>query len=297
MINNIGEIAALGTAFCWSFGSIFFTIAGRQVGANVVNRIRLVVALFLLMLTHLITFGKLLPFDATGSHWLWFGLSGIVGFTIGDTLLFNGFVLIGPRLSMLMMSLAPVFGTIIAWFLLSEILSLERILAIIITLGGISWVILEKKNNGDRKSHYLKGVLYGLGGAFCHALGLFLSKKGLTDNFSALSGNLIRILIATTTIWIFPFFQGEIIETIRKLNNKKARITILGGAFFGPFLGVWLSLIAIQNTYIGIASTLMALPPIILLPLSYWVFKEKITLRAILGTIIAISGVALIFLI
>ena len=68
------------------------------------------------------------------------------------------------------------------------------------------------------------------------------------------------------------------------------------GAFMGPFLGVWLSLVAVQNAYVGIASTLMALPPVFLIPLSRWVFKEQITTGTILGTILAVTGAALIFL-
>jgi len=296
MKSNIGEFAALGTALCWSCGSIFFTIASRLIGSNEVNRLRLTLALFLLMITNFITFGEFLPIDASGIHWFWFGVSGVIGFTIGDSLLFRAFVLIGPRLTMLMMSLAPIFGTIIAWFFLSEILSLSKILAIAITLLGISWVILERKNDDHKGAHYFNGVLYGLGAAFCQALGLYLSKKGLVDNFSALSGNLIRIFIATIAIWLFAGLQGEASETVKKIGNKTARWTIVGGAFLGPFLGVFLSLVAIQHAYIGIASTLMALPPIILIPLSHWIFEEKVTMRAILGTIIAIFGVALIFI-
>lgn len=150
MIKDIGQIAAIGTAFCWSIGPIFFTVAARLIGANVVNRTRLVLTLILLMITHLMVFGKLLPINASGTVWLWFGISGIIGFTLGDTFLFNAFVLVGTRLSMLMMSLAPVFGTIIAWLFLKEVLSPLKILAVILTLAGISWVALERKNNGQR---------------------------------------------------------------------------------------------------------------------------------------------------
>lgn len=296
MIKDIGQIAAIGTAFCWSIGPIFFTVAARLIGANVVNRTRLVLTLILLMITHLMVFGKLLPINASGTVWLWFGISGIIGFTLGDTFLFNAFVLVGTRLSMLMMSLAPVFGTIIAWLFLKEVLSPLKILAVILTLAGISWVVLERKNNGQRHGHYLKGILFGLGAALGQALGLFFSKKGLANNFPALSGNLIRVSVASITIWMIPIFRGKVTDSIKKLSNPKARLGILGGAIFGPYLGVWLSLVAVQKTYIGIASTLMALPPIILLPFSHWLFKEKITLRAIFGTIIAIIGVALIFL-
>ena len=143
----------------------------------------------------------------------------------------------------------------------------------------------------------MTGIICGIGGALGQAIGLILSKKGLENNFSALSGNIIRIFFATSVLWIFTLYQGKIALTFRKLGDIKATITMCGGALFGPFIGVWLSLVAVQYAYVGIASTLMALPPIFLIPLSWWIFKEKISLVTILGTIIAVIGVALIFLI
>lgn len=291
-----GEIAALGTALCWSVGSIFFTISSRRIGHHVVNRLRLVVAFILLSITHYAITGQLIPHGVTGYHWFWFGLSGIVGFAIGDTMLFRSFVLVGPRLSMLMMSLVPVFGTLIAWLFLHEVLDLNTILAIIITLIGITCVILSRSKNTLKKRHYTIGLLCGVGGAFGQALGLILSKQGLANNFPALDGNIIRIFIAAITVWLFSLFHGTIPTTFRALKDQKAALTMSTGALLGPFLGVWLSLIAVQLTYVGIASTLMALPPVFLIPLSYLVFKEKITLATILGTIVTIIGVALIFL-
>lgn len=296
MNNLFGEIAALGTALCWSIGSIFFTISSRRIGHHVVNRLRLVVGLILLSITHYAITGQLIPQEVTSYHWFWFGLSGIVGFAIGDTMLFKSFVLIGPRLSMLMMSLVPVFGTLIAWLFLHEVLDLTTILAIIITLIGITWVILSRSKDTRKKRHYTIGLLCGVGGAFGQALGLILSKQGLANNFPALDGNIIRIFIAAITVWLFSLFHGTIPTTFRALKDQKAALTMSTGALLGPFLGVWLSLIAVQLTYVGIASTLMALSPVLLIPLSYLVFKEKITLAAILGTIVTVIGVALIFL-
>lgn len=295
-MNYLGKIAALGTAVCWSFGSIFFTISSRRVGHHIVNRSRLAVGLILLSITHYAITGQLVPQGVTGYHWFWFGLSGIVGFAIGDTMLFKSFVLVGPRLSMLMMSLVPVFGTLIAWLFLHEVLEITDILAIIVTLIGISWVILSRSQNSRKKRHHAIGLLCGVGGAFGQALGLILSKQGLANNFPAIDGNIIRIFTAMIALWMFSLFCGTIPPTFRALKDQKAALTMSAGAFLGPFLGVWLSLVAVQYIFVGIASTLMALPPIILIPLSHWIFKEKITIGAILGTIIAVFGVALIFL-
>lgn len=296
MNSFVGETAALCTALCWSFGSVCFTISSRRIGHNVVNRLRLTIALLLLPLAHLLIYGRLFSADIGSYHLFWFGLSGLIGFVIGDRMLFKSFVLIGPRLGMLMMSTVPIFGIVIAWIFFKENLGVKDITAIIITLTGISWVILQKKNSDHTKEHFTLGILLGIGAAFCQALGLILSKKGLDNNFSALSGNILRVFFATISIWLFPLIKGEIPLTFRKLTDIKATLTLFGGAFLGPFLGVWCSLIAVQYAFVGIASTIMSLPPVLLIPLSYMVFKEKITLGAIFGTIVALTGVAMIFL-
>jgi drug/metabolite transporter (DMT)-like permease len=296
MNSFLGELAALGTAFCWSFGSIFFTISSRRLGHNVVNRLRLAVALLLLMLAHLITHGSLVPLNITGYHWLWFGLSGIIGFAFGDMLLFRAFVLLGARIAMLLMALVPVFGTVIAWLFLGETLNPAEFIAISLVLAGIVWVVAERKNTEHPGNHYLVGILCGIGGALGQAVGLIFSKKGLGSDYSALSANIIRVFTATCLLWLITLLRGRIPSTISKLKDEKAALALTGGAFCGPFLGVWLSLVAVQHTYVGIASTLMALPPIFLIPLSHWLFKEKISPWAIIGTIMAVFGVALIFL-
>jgi drug/metabolite transporter (DMT)-like permease len=294
--NFLGEFAALGTALCWSFGSIFFTISSRRMGYNVVNRVRLAVALVLLMLAHFAIFGRFVPENVTSYHWFWFGLSGIIGFAIGDTLLFKAFVLLGARIGMLLMALVPVFGTVIAWLFLGETLEFTELLAITIVIAGIIWVVAERKNNDHSRNHYIVGIMCGIGGAMGQALGLILSKKGLGTDFSPLSANIIRVFAATSVLWIITLARGRIPYTLHKLRDVRGSLTLSGGAFFGPFLGVWLSLVAVQYAYVGIASTLMALPPIFLIPLSHWIFKEKISLGAILGTIVAVIGVTLIFL-
>ncbi len=297
----LGEIAALTTAVCWTFTAIFFTQAGRRVGSVVVNRTRLVFAVIFLATTHWLVLGTPLPLDAAPERWFWLGLSGIVGLTLGDAFLFQSYVWVGPRLGMLMMSLAPVISTVLAWIFLGETLSPVQIAGIGLTIGGVAWVVLERgsaANGQPRDRSYTLGILAGLGAATGQALGLILAKKGLGGDFPALSGNLMRMLSATATMWLFTLLAGQAGPTLRRLNADRGAIRfITGGAIFGPFLGVWLSLVAIQLTQIGIASTLMALPPVLLLPISYFFFHEQITWRAVLGTVAAIVGVAILFLV
>lgn len=298
MQNFIGESAALLTAFSWSFTSIFFTIAAKRAGSIAVNLLRLLLASVFLMVTHFFMFGNILPLNIEPFRWWWLGLSGFIGLVIGDTLLLQAFVIIGARLSMLLMAMVPIISTVLAWLFLNEILTLMEIIAIIITLAGIAWVVLEKNNITDRneRRNYGIGILFGLGGALGQALALITAKKGLSPEFSALTATLIRIVVATIIFWIISFFRGTAQTSIMKIKSKSIFYPLLGGSIFGPFIGIWLSLIAIKYANIGIASTLMALPPIFLLPLSSWFFKEKLTFRSIIGTSVAIVGVALIFL-
>lgn len=297
----LGPLAALGTSFCWSFTSTFFTLAGRKVGSMVVNRTRLVLAVIFLILTHWMLQGTFFPLHASPERWLWLGVSGIIGLVIGDALLFQSFVWLGPRLSMLLMSLVPVISTLLAWIFLGEALAFWQLAAIALTVSGVASVILDQAGNNAAivtGKNYLIGILFGLGGATGQAIGLIAAKKGLNGDFSALSGTLIRMFVATITLWAITVAMKQGQETLRKIkNDPKAMKYVLGGAFFGPFLGVYLSLIAVQATQVGIASTLMALPPVFLLPISHFVFGERIGVRAIAGTLIAIAGVAMLLLV
>ena len=296
-MNNVyGELAALTTALCWAFGSVLFTIGGSRIGSANVNRGRLVIALVFLSCMHLFLTGSLFPIEATPSQWFWLGLSGIVGFIIGDGMLFEAFILIGPRLSMLLMSLVPIISAILGWLFFRETLNMIEIAAIIIAVGGVIWVVSDKRreNKGSPEKRLLSGIALGFGGAMGQAIGLLLSKKGLEGGFSALSGNIIRVLSAVIILWLITAMGGKIRSTLSSYRDRKAVLALCGGSLFGPFIGVWLSLISITYAKLGIATTLMSLTPIFLIPITRIVFGEKITFRAVTGTIIAIAGVILL---
>ncbi len=298
----MGEIAALGTAFCWAFSSIFFTTSSKEAGAIPVNRIRLVFAVIILLVIHTFITGQPLPLNAEPFRWVWLGLSGIVGLVIGDTLLFQAYFMIGNRLGTLIMSAVPVISSLAAWIFLGEKLNLLSIIGIVLCTGGIAVVVMERNpinGNGARKERqtFILGVLCAIGGAMGQAGGLVLAKKGLADNFPSISGVAIRMLIAMLFIWGLTLLMGQVKQTLQKvINNSQLAIKIAGGTAIGPFLGVWLSQIAIQRTYVGIASTLMALTPIFILPISKYYYREKISSRAVIGTLVALAGVAIIFI-
>jgi drug/metabolite transporter (DMT)-like permease len=150
--------------------------------------------------------------------------------------------------------------------------------------------------NGALPRRSTKGIFAGLIAAAGQAFGVVLAKNGLKGDFPALSGNVIRMTAAFLALWLVTIIQGQVKSTIQQAQNQKSGLWyILGGAIFGPLIGVSLSLFAIQNTSIGIASTIIALPPIFLLPIGHFVFKEHISWQAITGTLIAVVGVGLLF--
>lgn len=300
----MGELAALATSFCWSLNSIQFTFAGRRVGSRVVNRVRIALAAIFLSLAHLLLHGSLWPVQAEPFRWGWLGLSGTIGLILGDGSLFHAFLLIGPRKSMVLMTLVPVISTVAAWILLGETLLPLEIAAILITVAGIAWVVSERQPERPSESEAagapgrepLLGVVLGIAGATGQALGLVAAKRGLVGDFSALSATVIRMIVAAVVIWLFTVLHGQVRPTWQALKDRRAGLWLLGGAFVGPFVGVWLSLIAVRTAPVGIASTLMALSPIILIPFDHWIFGERITPRSIAGTVVALGGAGVIFL-
>lgn len=298
----MGETAALITAVCWAFSSIFFTAASKDAGSIPVNRMRLIFAVFLLLIVHTFMTGQLLPLEAESYRWVWLGLSGIVGLVLGDSFLFEAYILIGNRLGTLLMAAVPMISSLGAWMFLSEELSLTAWLGMVLCTLGIIIVVMERNNGSSRetaheKKRFFLGILCAIGGAVGQAGGLILAKKGLADNFPSISGVMIRMLIAMIFIWIITIFMGQAKQSIVKVfSSSKTILNITGGSVVGPFLGVWLSQIAVQMTYVGVASTLMALTPIIMLPISKWYYKEDVSYRAIIGTTIALAGVVTIFI-
>lgn len=307
----MGEIAALVTSLCWSLTSVQLTLAGRKVGSRVVNRVRLILAVIYLSLAHLLVYGELWPVHADLFRWGWLGLSGTIGLVIGDACLFQAFLFVGTRRSMLLMTLVPVISTLVAWAWLGETLQPIEIGAVLLTVGGVAWVVSERKRaqngplaEGERarserarsERHYGLGVLLGLGGALGQALGLVIAKQGLIGDFPSLSATLIRMVVASGVIWLLAMARGQVAETWHVLREQKAWWLLIGGALSGPFIGVWLSMVAVQNAQVGIASTLMALSPIILIPLDRWVFHEQVSSRSVAGTVLALAGTAIILL-
>lgn len=299
----LGQFAALLTSCLWTFNSILFAKAGKKIGSLSVNAIRIVFAVAFLAITHILVFGQVLPL-LENEQFLWIGLSGIIGLGVGDFALFAAFVIIGPRLSVLIMATSPIYAAVLGYFILGETLSFLSIFGIAITIFGVCSVILVTKEHQQWPTTSKKASMYGsiLGfvGAAGQGTGVVLAKKGILFQsdmaVNPISAALIRMITAAIFIWVCVAISGKLPKIRKAIKDVTAIKFTIGGAFIGPFLGVTLSMVAVTYANVGVAQTLMSLMPIIIIPVMWISYKEKTSIRGILGAIIAIFGVAILFL-
>jgi drug/metabolite transporter (DMT)-like permease len=274
-------------------------MAGRRIGSYEVNKLRIPIAIVFLSIALLIRYGDLFPTGWDCHTLLYLSISGIIGLAIGDTFYFRCLVILGPRQGSLMMALDPLMTAIIAFLMLDERLSLMAIGGIFVTLAGVSWVTTSKRDDTDldrREGSKSFGILMGVGGAFGQAMGLVLAKEAMGETFNPMSATLIRMIAAFVSIWIVAAVRGEIINTLKALADKRCLLALSGAAFLGPTVGVWFSLVAVKYTQAGIAATLMSTFPVVIIPMMMIFYKERPSYRVVLGAIVAVAGVAMLFI-
>jgi len=295
--SHLGEFAALLTAIFWTVTSLSFEAAGHRIGSVAVNILRLLIGFVFLSVFNLIHRGYILPVDASYQNWIWLSLSGFVGFVFGDLFLFKSYTIIGSRFSMLIMTLVPPITAFFSFIILGERLTMFHYLGMTLTFTGITMAIFSRGAKGEKLSLKLspRGILYAFGGAVGQALGLVLSKFGMKD-YDPFAATQIRIIAGIIGYTILVSVLMRWSSVIKATRNKDGMLLTSLGAFFGPFLGVSFSLIAVKYTEAGIASTIIALTPVFIIIPAVFMFKEKVTLPEMLGAIVSVAGVALFFL-
>jgi drug/metabolite transporter (DMT)-like permease len=289
----VGEIAALATAVSWCATSLFFAEASRRIGAVRVNLLRLPAALILLSGAVLVS-GAGLAF-LTPARVGWLAGSAVVGLSVGDLAYFGALKRLGARLALLLMSLAPVFATLTGVVLLGEKPGGLALAGIVVTLAGVAWVIIDGRG-GDNGTHDLAaGVALGVLGAACQGIGLVLAKLGMAGEVAPLVAAWVRMAIGAAAMWVGAAAVGRLRESEIPGSLRRAWAPLLGGAFFGPFLGVWMSLVAAKLTDVGVAATLMATNPVLVIPAVMVLEGYRPTWRAVLGTAVTVAGVVLLF--
>jgi len=299
----MGESAAILTSCLWTGSSILFTSAGRRIGFFSLNAYRSAMAVGLLGCAHVILLGSILP-AASNAQWFWMGLSGVVGLGIGDFGLFAAYVLIGPRRSVLVMASSPIFASVGAFLMLGETFPPLVVLGIAVTLTGIIVVLLEREEEPEEKVEVGKrknwGVFSAVIAAMGQGFGVVLSKKGMYLGVSVamnpLSAAFMRMTLATLFLWTCALLLGKLPELHKTVKDKGGMKYTAAGALTGPFVGMTLSMVAVAYTEAGIAQTLMSLMPVIIIPLLWVIYRERTNWRGIFGAVVAVIGVAILFL-
>jgi drug/metabolite transporter (DMT)-like permease len=308
MINipYFGEMIAFATTLSWSIGIFPFTEAARRLGPNAVNHFRLLMAVVFLSILSLI----FIPLSVTGlfavplpSHWIWFGFSGVIGLALGDYFAFTSFAILGPRIASVFTTLAPAAALCTGYFIIGERINMIGILGILITIGGVIWLTMSKTAKSKMTVHgsgkLERGIFCGIMAAVCQGVGLVLANKGFTYGaLPAFHATWIRMLVATCLIFLLTLIRGKLKETIQPVieNRNKGNIYTLAGTIFGPVIGVSLSMysVSLLQDKPSVAQTIFSLMPIAALPLAWVFYREKINARAILGAVIAITGVVIL---
>lgn len=306
-----GELISLGVAFSWTAAALASEIGSKRLGVFVMNVWRMGVTLLLSALLMWFVFGAPYPMYANQETWLWLLASGIVGYFFGDWCLFNCYLTIGSRMGQLFMTLAPMFAAFAAWAMIGQTLSWMALLAMAVTLSGIAISVLGR----DEKHHVsiklpTKGILYGIGAGLGQGFGLVLSKIGLdhyvdnvpadlmptVGNYLPFSSNMIRCVAGFLCFSAWLVLSGHAGRMRESLREHEGLAAMMVAVFSGPFIGVGFSLMAVQYTAAGIASTLMATTPILILLPSRWLFRQPITVRSVVGAVISVIGISLFFL-
>jgi len=310
-VQHLGEIISLIVAASWTVTALFADKASHRLGSMTANVLRLTMAVVFLALLLWVTIGHPYPVYADGQAWMWLALSALVGYVFGDWCLFNCYLSIGARFGQLLMTLAPPMAAIAGWILLGESLSWKSLIAMVVTLTGIGISILSRgEGHTVQLTLPLKGILLGVGAGVGQGVGLVLSKIGMTHYAAALpadvpsamgtmlpfASTMIRAVVGSLGFLALMAIQKDLGRLKTAVHDPIGMRYALIMTLFGPVVGVSLSLMAVEYTNAGIASTLMALTPVLILIPYAFIYKQKIRPREILGVTVSMIGVALFFL-
>jgi len=301
----LGELISIGVAFSWTATALLSEYGSKRLGNLTLNVLRLSLAMLFSMLLFWAVLGSPLPAGGTPEAYGWMLLSGLVGYVVGDFCLFQCYIIIGSRYGQLFMTLAPLAAALTAWVSLGQQMTAMSIVAMLLTLLGIAISVLGR---GEHHRVSLKlplnGVLFAVGAAVCQGVGLVLSKIGM-DHYEAeaipdwlvpFSANFFRCVAGVAGFTLLLYVREGFSPLREALADRKGMTVATATTIFGPFVGVGFSLMAVQYTSAGIASTLMALTPIIIILPSWWLFRQPITWKAVVGAVISCIGVSLFFM-
>lgn len=292
----IGEFAALSAAFLWALASAVYSQLGKTLSPLLLNLSKGLVAVLLLSITIAIQAEPIPAIPITPLVEL--SLSGVIGIGIGDTLYFETLRRLGVRLTLLLGVLTPSITAVLALLFLHESLSDWAWLGMGLTLAGIAWVIQERNSGGDvgERSQTLHGLFLGAIAVLIFAVSALLSRGALANtSVTPLWAALIRLGTGTLSLMIVVTLRPRALKQWRQLGQKAVGLPLVGAAFLGTYLGIWLQQIGFKYAPAGIAQTMLATSPLFILGLAR-LAGQKVTVQSWVGSAIALAGVSLLLL-
>jgi drug/metabolite transporter (DMT)-like permease len=199
---------------------------------------------------------------------------------------------------MLIATFAPVLGALLAWVFLGQVLPPDAIIGILVVILGMVWVVAERGNirTDTLERDTRRGVVQASLGTLSQATAFVFASQGVTGGFPPISATLIRITAGMVALWIFIAFQRKVKGTVSVVQSDRRLLLLLtAAALSGPVIAGSLLLLSLQYVPVGVSTTLSHVTAIILIPIGYVVFKERITLRAVVGTVVTIIGIGILF--
>lgn len=309
-MTHLGEAIALLSAVSCTITALYASEASGRLGTMTVNVIRLVLASVFLAALLWVTTGSPYPLYADGKTWTFLILSAAVGYVFGDYCLFSSYLVIGPKTGQLFMTLAPPIAAVAGWAIIGETLSLNALIAMAVTICGIVISIISGGDGEIRLDIPVKGIILGIGAGLGQGIGLVLSKIGMQHYSAAIpadapammnemmpfASTMIRALAGGLGFLFIMCLMKTTSELKEGFRDRKGMKYAVMTTLTGPVIGVSLSLMAVRHTNTGIASTLMALTPVlIILPYSI-IYRQKVSLKEIIGVVISMTGVGLFFM-
>lgn len=309
-MHYLGEAISLAVAVSWTVTALFAEVGSKRLGSLQMNVIRMILSLVMLGATLWWFTGSPYPLYADGKTWLWLSMSGFVGYLLGDYCLFNSYIWIGSRFGQLFMTLAPPTAALFGWMLLGETLAWNALLGMLVTLTGIGISVLNKGESQKLSLKLpLKGVLFGIGAGVGQGIGLVLSKVGmnfyegaipageeLVTDLVPFASTFIRAVTGAIGFLCVMGIRRQFHTLATSVRDRKGMNAALWATITGPFIGVSLSLMAVQYTEAGIASTLMALTPVLIIWPAHLFFGQQVTFKEVIGACISVIGVSLFFI-
>jgi drug/metabolite transporter (DMT)-like permease len=294
-ITHAGELAAIVTAVSWTVSSTLFDQISKRVGTFAVNYTKVCLALIFISIYLFFNGNGTIPSSIPANGWMWLSISGLIGFIIGDLFLFQAFIMIGARISMVVYAIAPSLTAVAGYFIFGESLPPLAIVGMAMTLSGIVLVVISRpSNNGYPVKGRAIGVFYAFLATICQAAGYLLSKQGMafTDPVRATQ---IRLIASVAGFTVLMFVMRKFKHVLSAIKDRYVLPRLASASFFGPFFGVTLSMYAIHNASAGIVSTIISTTPVLLIVPAVFILKERVTFLEIAGALLAVVGSALFF--